>query len=384
MPISIDTLLEEMVTRKASDMYLTYQCAPALRMTDSILPLSGAPLEDADLQSLFEQLTTPAQRDEFASTLELNTALYWKESARFRINAMYQQGHIAIVIRRIEMKIPSLEELTLPSIYGSLVMEKRGLVLLAGPTGSGKTTSLASMVGYRNQHGSGHIITVEDPIEFVHHHEHCIITQRDVGLDTYSYASALKNALRQRPDIVVIGEIRDREVMEQAIYFAETGHLCIATLHANNAPQTIERVLNFFPEERHQQVLQNLAVNLRAILAQRLVRNTKRTRSLAVEIMLNNGFIRQLIEENKLRQIRELIEKGAIDGMQTIDQHLYRLLREGTVTEEVALSEADNPANFRLRLSTERVAARTGQQGAARSDETHAGSLLPPAGGSQF
>lgn len=354
----IDELLNEMVKHKASDLYLTYGSAPALRIADAILPLGDQPLDDATLEALFAQVSSDYQRDEFSTTLELNTALNWQDAARFRINVLRQQGHVGLVIRRIQMEIPTLEELSLPPIYGELAMLKRGLVLLVGPTGSGKTTSLAAMVGHRNQHGSGHVITVEDPIEFVHQHAQCIITQRDVGLDTYSYSIALKNALRQRPDMVVIGEVRDREVMEQAIYFAETGHLCVATLHANNSSQAVERVINFFPEERHSQVLLNLALNLRAILSQRLIKNVKGTRTLANEIMLNSGLIRQLIEENKIRQIREMVEKGSIEGMQTFDQHLYALIREGILTEEVALSEADNPANLRLKLSNDRGSAR--------------------------
>ena len=356
--IDINQLLSEMVRRKASDLYLTFQCTPALRIADAILPVGEKVLEDDDLESLFRQITSEMQRDEFMSTLELNAALSWQDASRFRVNVLRQQGHLAIVIRRIQMEIPGLQELSLPQMYGDIVMMKRGLVLIVGPTGSGKTTSLAAMVGHRNKYGAGHIITVEDPIEFVHKHDQCIITQRDVGLDTYSYAIALKNALRQRPDMVVIGEVRDREVMEQAIHFAETGHLCVATLHANNSSQAIERVLNFFPEERHPQILVNLALNLRAVLSQRLVRNLRGGRTLALELMLNNGLIKQLIEENKIRHIREMIEKGSLEGMHTFDQHLYQLLRDEVISEEVAISEADNPSNLRLRVTNDRNATR--------------------------
>ncbi len=379
--LPIDYLLNEMVRRKASDLYLSHNCAPALRVADRILPLDRPPLDDAMLEELLSNVTSPYQRDEYASTLELNTALNWKDASRFRVNVMRQQGHIGIVIRRIQMEIPTLEELALPPLYGDLVKMKRGLVLIVGQTGSGKTTSLAAMVGHRNTHGSGHVVTIEDPIEFVHNHKQCIITQRDVGLDTYSYAIALKNALRQRPDLVVIGEVRDREVMEQAIYFAETGHLCIATLHANNSSQAIERVLNFFPEERHQQVLLNLALNLRAVLSQRLVPNVHDTRTLALEIMFNNGLIRQLIEENKIRQIREMVEKGGLEGMQTFDQHLHALLKSGQITEEVALAESDNPSNFRMKLTNERGSARVTREMTLRSS---ADSMTPGAKKSEF
>ena len=355
---SIDLFFTEMVNHKASDLYLTYGSVPSLRIGDTLLPVGHEPLNDADIHQLYTEITTPTQREEFESTFELNTALPWKDAARFRINLFYQQGHIGIVIRRIQLEIPSLHELNLPPVYGDLSLQLRGLILVVGPTGAGKTTSLAAMVGHRNTHGHGHIITVEDPIEFIHLHNTCIITQRDVGLDTYSYAIALKNALRQRPDLVVVGEIRDREVMEQAMYFAETGHLCIATLHANNSSQAIERVLNFFPEERHRQVLFNLSINLKAVLSQRLLRNVKGTRTLACEVLLNTGLIRTLIEENKVRQIREMIEKGTSEGMQTFDQHIYALIKQGLISEEVALAEADNPSNLRLRLSQKKGLAR--------------------------
>lgn len=344
----IDEYLAMMVTKKASDLYLTYSCPPSLRITDRIEPQTNQPLTDEDLDRYMRQIVTEAQIDEFESTLELNTAIAWQGRARFRINVFKQQQHVGIAIRRIQTDIPTIESLGLPKPYSDLIGLKRGLILVVGPTGSGKTTSLAAMVGHRNSHGNGHIITIEDPIEYVHAHKQCIVTQRDVGIDTYSFAIALKNALRQRPDVVVIGEIRDREVMEQAIYFAETGHLCLATLHANNSNQAIERALNFFPEERHPQILLNLSLNVRAILSQRLVMNTLGSRTLAVEIMLNNGLIKQLIEEGKIRQIKEMIEKGGDEGMITFDQSLYELYVKGLITDDVAIAEADNPANVRL------------------------------------
>lgn len=346
----VNTLLEDMVARRASDLYLTYDSPAALRINDNIVAVNRFALKDEDIQRYISQLLSVEQQDEFHSTFELNMALNFSDTARFRVNVFRQQAHHGIVIRRIENNIPSLESLKLPPIYGELAMQKRGLILVSGQTGSGKSTSLAAMVGYRNTHGQGHIITVEDPIEFVHQHDKCIITQRDVGLDTYSYALALKNALRQRPDLVVIGEVRDREVMEQAIYFAETGHLCIATIHANNASQTIERVINFFPEDRHPQILLNLALNLRATLSQRLMRSQDGGRALALEIMLNRGLIKQHIELGKIRQLREMIEKGATDGMQTFDQHLFSLYQRRIITEEVALAESDSVANLRLQI----------------------------------
>lgn len=354
----INLLLTEMVSRRASDLYLTVDSPPAFRVDDIIHYHTSGALADTDIKRYLEQLVSPEQLDEFHSTFELNVALNFDSSARFRINAFRQQAHTGIVIRRIETSIPPLDSLNLPPIYGELALMKRGLILVSGQTGSGKSTSLAAMVGHRNRFGEGHIITVEDPIEFVHQHDQCIITQRDVGLDTYSYALALKNALRQRPDLVVIGEVRDREVMEQAIYFAETGHLCIATIHANNASQTIERVINFFPEERHPQILLNLSLNLRATLSQRLLPTLDNKRALALEILLNRGLIRQHIEQGKIRQLREMIEKGASDGMQTFDQHLFELFQTGVISEQVAIAESDTSANLRMLIQSKKTGER--------------------------
>ncbi|MDE3061331.1 MAG: PilT/PilU family type 4a pilus ATPase, partial [Pseudomonadota bacterium] len=256
--------------------------------------------------------------------------------------------------------IPTLESLKLPKVYGDLIMEKRGLILMVGPTGSGKSTSLAAMLEHRNLNGTGHIVTVEDPVEFLHRHKHCIITQRDVGIDTYSFAIGLKNALRQTPDVIVIGEIRDKDTMEHAIVFAETGHLCLATLHANNTHQAIERVINFFPEEKHKQVLLNLSLNLKAILSQRLVYTTDDKRTAAIEIMLNQGLVRNLIHEGHVKDLRDCIEKSHDYGMQTFDQALIDMYARGAITEEVALAESDNPANLRLAIKQYEMSKRSG------------------------
>lgn len=352
MPLpSLPELLEAMLAQKASDLYLTYGTVPSLRVDEEIVRLGDTPLDDDALNAYMGDLLTPEQRDEFDTTLELNTAIPFGDHARFRINVYRQQQHNGAVIRNISMRIPTPEELDLPSVFIDLIMQKRGLVLVVGPTGSGKTTSLAAMIGHRNRHGHGHIITIEDPIEFIHTHEQCIVSQRDVGIDTYSYGMALKNALRQRPDVILIGEIRDRETMEHAVSFAETGHLCVATLHSNNANQTIERILNFFPEDKHLQILANLSLNLRGIVSQRLVSTiNSNKRALAVEIMLNNGLIRQLIEEGKVRQIKEMIERGNSDGMRTMDQSLLELWKQKIISPEVAIAEADNSANMRLAL----------------------------------
>lgn len=347
MTMDIDQVLTEFINSGATDCYFTVDSPPAFRFGHNIETKEGRRLTQDDMELILQALLPEDAIMEFASTLEYNTAIMWG-GARFRMNVFRQRKQTGIVLRRILTQIPSLEALQLPNIYGDLILEKRGLILLVGATGSGKSTSLAAMLGYRNIHGSGHVITVEDPIEFMHEHNKCIFSQRDVGIDTYSFGIALKNMLRQSPDVIVIGEIRDRETMEHAIVFSETGHLCIATLHANNSNQAIERIINFFPDEKQKQVLLNLSLNLKAILSQRLALNTQAGRSIAVEIMLNKGVIRDLIAEGRVKEIREHIEKGRDQGMQTFEQALFALYTKGLITEKVALAESDNPANLRL------------------------------------
>jgi twitching motility protein PilU len=357
---SIAPLLEEFVSRKASDLYLTVDAPPMLRISDQIFTIGKDKLSEDDVRHMLRELVSEEVIEEFESTLEYNTAFNWNDQARFRINVYKQRQFTGIVLRRIQTQIPTLDQLGLPALYADLIMEKRGLVLVVGPTGSGKSTSLASMLEHRNTSGAGHIVTIEDPIEFVHAHKGCIFSQRDVGVDTYSFGIALKNALRQRPDVIVIGEIRDRETMEHAIVFAETGHLCVATLHANNANQTIERIINFFPEEKHPQILLNLSLNLKAILSQRLVGSKKGNRVVALEVLLNRGLIKSLIQEGKVKEIREIIEASPEQGMMTFDQSLFELFKDGVITEEVALAEADNIANLRLRLKQHEVGSKYG------------------------
>lgn len=358
--------LDEMIRYNASDMYLTYGCPASLRLSDRIAPLGTDLLDENTLDHMLTDLLDEEQYDEFQSTHELNTSIGWRNNMRFRINVFRQQKHPAIVIRKINTVIPTPDQLGLPPVYSDLIMQPRGLILVVGQTGSGKSTSLAAMIGHRNRHGTGHIITIEDPIEFVHSHIGCIVSQRDVGIDTYSYGIALKNALRQRPDVVLIGEIRDRETMEHAINFSETGHLCLATLHANNANQAVERILNFFPEEKHPQIRLNLSLNLRAILSQRLLLNARGTRSLATEVLLNTGLIKSLIEEGKIREIKELMERNTEKGMRTFDQSIFDLHMSGEISMEVAIAEADNMANMRLNIS-QATASRQTAPAAARS-----------------
>jgi len=350
MPIDINSILTDFVESGASDCYFTVGTPPAFRSTNGIEIKAGDRLTPEDINNILQALLSEEAVSDFESSLEYNTAVAWHD-ARFRMNVFRQRNQTGIVLRRIRTDIPSIKQLLLPPIYGDLILEKRGLILLVGATGSGKSTSLAAMLGHRNTYGTtGHIVTIEDPIEFIHEHNKCIFTQRDVGIDTYSFGVALKNTLRQAPDIIVIGEIRDRETMEHAINFSETGHLCLATLHANNTNQAIERVLSFFPEEKHKSVLLNLSLNLKAVLSQRLLQNTKGGRSLSFEVLLNKGIIRDLIAEGRVKEIREYIEKGRDMGMQSFDQSLLDLYIEGTITEQVALAESDNPANLRLSI----------------------------------
>lgn len=358
-PLSLYPLLDELLRQRGSDLYLTEGYPPGLRVEDKIKPLNAHACEAGHIRHMLREVLTEAQIEEFNATKELNTALCIKHE-RFRLNVFQQQQAPGMVLRHIRSEIPTLESLGLPASYAQMIMEKRGLILLVGPTGSGKTTSLAAMLGHRNRHGCGHIVTVEDPIEYVHRHQGCMFTQRDVGIDTASFGDALKNALRQRPDIIVIGEVRDTQTMEHAINFAETGHLCLATLHANNANQTIERVLNFFPEEKHRQILVNLSLNLKAIFSQRLVENVEGTRSLALEIMMNRGLIRALIEEGKVREIKEMIEKNRDQGMVSFDQSLLDLVVAGKITEATAIAESDNPANLRLHIKQHAMGRKLG------------------------
>ncbi|MCE2927063.1 MAG: PilT/PilU family type 4a pilus ATPase [Rickettsiales bacterium] len=360
MPLSASSLLNGFVNKDATDLYLTVGAPPSLRYGNRIDPISETRLTEEHIRAFLREIVSQDILDEFDSTLEYNTAIDWKNLGRFRVNMFRQRQHTGVVLRRIRTEIPSLESLGLPPVYKDLIMEKRGLILVVGPTGSGKSTSLASMLEYRNKHGYGHIVTIEDPVEYILDHKNCIITQRDVGIDTYSFGIGLKNTLRQTPDVIVIGEIRDKETMEHAIVFAETGHLCLATLHANNANQAIERIINFFPEEKHKQILLNLSLNLKAILSQRLLMNLQGSRTIALEIMLNQGFIKNLIHEGRVKELKEQIEKSRDQGMQSFDQALVELYISGIITEETALSESDNPANLRLAIKQHDIGSKQG------------------------
>ncbi|MBI4969790.1 MAG: PilT/PilU family type 4a pilus ATPase [Rhodospirillales bacterium] len=346
----IRTWLSTMVAHKGSDLYLTFGAAPTMRGDNGFNILQREPLDDAGLAAILADIATPAQLEEFERTLELNMAMDLGKQGRFRVNAMKQRQHAALVIRRITAQVPNMASLGLPKILGDLVLEKRGLVILVGGTGSGKSTTLAAMIDHRNASQPGHIITIEDPIEYIHDHKKCIITQREVGVDTQSFEAALKNTLRQKPDAILIGEIRDAFSMQQSINIAETGHLALATLHANNANQAIERVLNFFDKEMHHQVLLNLSLNLRGIVSQRLVAKKGGGRVLAMEILLNQGLIKDLIRKGEVKEIKPVMAANTDTGMQTFDQYLYNLYAAGQIEMETALAEADNANDLKLQI----------------------------------
>ena len=343
-------LLDQVIELDASDLYITYDSPPAYRIQGVVHTVGNKKFDDDSIQTFLDSALNDEQMDDFESTFELNIAISWKDTARFRINVYRQQLHSAVVIRRIQTAIPQIESLGLPSVYKNLVLQQRGLILLVGATGSGKSTSLAAMVDHRNSERAGHIITIEDPIEYIHEHKKSIISQRDVGVDTYSFGMALKNTLRQQPDVILIGEIRDQETMEHAVNFAETGHLCLATLHANNSNQAIERILSFFPEVKHRQVMLNLAMNLKAILSQRLIPTLTDERVVAAEVLLNEGVMRELIREGNIKEIKEMMDKNSDIGMQTFDKAIFDLLTRGLISEANALAFADNEAHLRLMI----------------------------------
>lgn len=352
--------LKELAGPGGSDLYVTAHAAPMWRGDDGFKALEDAPLSADDVDAIIGSFLNEKQKAEFDDTGEFNMALVMDGVGRFRLNLFRQRQMPGIVARIIRSEIPTLESLKLPSLLGDLVMEKRGLIFVVGGTGSGKSTSLAAMIGHRNTSAPGHIITIEDPVEFVHDHKQCIITQREVGVDTDSFDAALKNTLRQHPDVILIGEIRDMTTMEHAINIAETGHLAMATLHANNANQAIERVVNFFPQEMHHQVLLNLSMNLRGIISQRLVRKEGGGRSAALEILLNQGYIKELISKGEVKELKTVMAENEHNGMQTFDQALLKLWEAGNITEETAIAEADNAGDLKLKMKQAQVAAGDG------------------------
>ncbi len=347
-------LLRLMMGKKASDMFITAGFPPAMKIDGKMTPISQQVLSPQQAREIARSIMNDKQTSEFDASSECNFAIGIPGVARFRVNAFIQRGSVGLVFRTITTKIPKFEDLGLPEVLKDIAMTKRGLVIFVGGTGSGKSTSLAAMVGYRNQNSYGHIITIEDPVEFVHDHINCIITQREVGVDTDNWHIALKNTLRQAPDVILIGEIRDRDTMDYAVAFAETGHLCMATLHANSTNQALDRIINFFPEERRHQLLMDLSLNTRAFVSQRLIPKSDGIgRVAAIEIMINSPLISDLIFKGDVHEIKEVIGRSRELGMQTFDQALFDLHESGDISYEEALRNADSVNDIRLKIKLE-------------------------------
>ncbi len=350
----IHEMLKVMVSRKASDLFITVGFPPAIKVDGNVTPISNQKLTASHTQQFARTLMSDKQRAAFEATRECNFAIAPGPIGRFRVNAFLDQNGVGLVLRTITTRIPTPEELGLPPVLHDVAMTTRGLVMVVGGTGSGKSTTLAAMIGYRNEHSHGHIITIEDPVEFVHDHRNCIVNQREIGVSTDSWEAALKNTLRQAPDVILIGEIRDRETMEHAVVFAETGHLCFATLHANSANQALDRIINFFPEDRRQQLLMDLSLNVRAFLSQRLVpREHGRGRVAAFEIMLDSPLIKDLIFKGEVQGIKEIMTRSRELGMQTFDHALFDLYQQNVVSYEDALRFADSANDLRLHIKLE-------------------------------
>jgi len=355
----VHNLLRGMVSQKASDLFVTAGFPPAFKIDGKMTPVSNQALTAQHTQELARSIMNDRQAAEFESTHECNFAISPSGIGRFRVNVFMQQQRVGMVLRTITTKIPNFDEMGLPPILKDVVMTKRGLVILVGGTGSGKSTTMAAMLGHRNQNSYGHIITIEDPVEYVHEHAKSIITHREVGVDTDNWHNALKNTLRQAPDVILIGEIRDRETMEYAVAFAETGHLCMATLHANSANQALDRIINFFPEERREQLLMDLSLNIKALVSQRLIpKRDGKGRSAAIEILLNSPLIADLIFKGEVHGIKEVMAKSRELGMQTFDQALFDLHESGMISYEEALKNADSVNDLRLRIKLEGQASK--------------------------
>ena len=356
----VNDLLRLMVSRGGSDLFLTADFPPAIKVDGKVTKVSPQPLTGQHTMALARSVMNDKQAAEFERTKECNFAIAPQGIGRFRVNAFIQQGHVGLVLRTIPQIIPSIDSMNLPQILKDVALTKRGLVIFVGATGSGKSTSLAAMVDHRNENSYGHIITIEDPVEFVHMHKNCIITQREVGIDTEGWGQALKNTLRQAPDVILMGEVRDRETMEHAVAFAETGHLCLATLHANSANQALDRIINFFPEERRPQLLMDLALNLKGLISQRLLpRQEGKGRVAAVEILLNTPLISDLINKGEVQEIKELMKRSRELGMQTFDQALFDLYENQLVTYNDAIRNADSVNDLRLQIKLHSQRARS-------------------------
>ncbi|MEP7157404.1 MAG: PilT/PilU family type 4a pilus ATPase [Betaproteobacteria bacterium] len=350
----VHELLRAMLAKRASDLFITAGFPPAMKIDGKMTPVSQSSLSPVHTGEIARSIMTDKQAAEFEATKECNFAIAPSGIGRYRVNAFVQQGRIGLVLRTITTAIPKMEDLNLPVVLKDVVMTKRGLVILVGGTGSGKSTTLAAMIGYRNENSYGHIITIEDPVEYVHEHKNCVITQREIGVDTDNWFAALKNTLRQAPDVILIGEIRDRETMDYAIAFAETGHLCMSTLHANSTNQALDRIINFFPEERRHQLLMDLSLNLKAFVSQRLIpKKEGKGRVAAIEILLNSPLIQDLIFKGEVHEIKEVMKRSREIGMQTFDQALFDLYEADMISYEDALRNADSLNDLRLKIKLE-------------------------------
>jgi twitching motility protein PilU len=351
LQVDVDQLLKIMVEKGASDLFITAGVAPSIKVNGRIVPVTTGKMTPEKTRETVLSVMTEQQRKDFVREKELNFAISARGVGRFRVSAFYQRNLCGMVLRRIETNIPDVDDLGLPEIIKQLAMTKRGLVIFVGATGAGKSTSLASMIGHRNRHSKGHIITVEDPIEYIHQHEGCIVTQREVGIDTESFEIALKNMLRQAPDVIMIGEVRTRETMQHAITFAETGHLCLCTLHANNANQALDRIMHFFPAERHSQLWMDLSLNLRGMVAQQLIPTPDGSgRRAVIEVLLNSPLAQDLIRKGDIPGLKPLMAKSNEIGMQTFDQALFELYQQGEITYEDALAHADSANDLRVMI----------------------------------
>jgi len=358
--------LKLMVQKNGSDLFFSTGAPPNLKAEGRTMPIGDTPMAKGMVRKLAYSIMNDDQVKEFEKTMEGNLAISISGLGRFRVNVFRQRGDVAMVIRYIKGKIPSIDDLNLPQQLKELIMEPRGLILVVGSTGSGKSTTLASMIDHRNVNSTGHILTIEDPVEFLHTHKKSVVDQREVGLDTISYEMALKNAMREAPDVILIGEIRDRQTMQHAIAYAETGHLCLSTLHANNANQALDRIINFFPDTAHRQLYMDLSLNLRSVISQRLIKSIDGQRVPAVEIMLLSTFVAELIQKGDIHAVKEAMEQGTERGMQTFDQALYKLYKEGKISLDNALGNADSRNNLSLKI-------RLDESGDINPDETGSG-----------
>ena len=351
LQVTFEDCLKILVEEEGSDLYYSTGAPPSAKFFGTLRKLSDVRMAPGEIEELANSIMDPTQQEQFGHSPEMNLAISRSGLGRFRVNIFKQRNQVSMVIRRLGTDLPSYKDLGLPETLIQLITQKRGFILFVGGTGSGKSTSLAAMIDYRNENTEGHIITIEDPIEFTHNHKNCIVNQREVGSDTDSFEDALANTLRQAPDVILIGEIRHRETMEHALAFAETGHLCVSTLHANSANQAMDRIINFFPEERHAQLLQDLSLNMRAIISQRLIPTLDGKRAAAIEVLIGTPRAADLIAKGEVSELKELMEKSEEQGMQTFDRALYKLYKEGKISLEEALKNADSRNNLRLKIS---------------------------------